>query len=76
MTSIKKVLFLFSLILNLVVNAQLAPGANCGQAGCSTTGNYQNLTGVGSMGTYSCLFSTPNPNWLAIGIGATGSVHL
>jgi gliding motility-associated-like protein len=77
MNNIKRILFSFSLIFNFGINAQgVNPGANCGQAGCSTTGTYQNLTNVASMGTYSCLFSTPNPNWLAIGIGATGSVHL
>jgi gliding motility-associated-like protein len=76
MINIKKVLFSFSLILNLGINAQVAPGANCGQAGCSTSGSYSNLSGVPSMGSYSCLGSTPNANWLAIGIANNGSVHL
>ena len=57
-------------------NAQVSPGVNCDQAGCSTSGSYQNLTGVPSMGTYSCLWSTPNPNWIAIGINTSGSIHL
>lgn len=56
--------------------SQVSPGSSCDQAGCSTAGSYQNLTGVSSMGTYSCLYSTPNPNWIAIGIDSPGSVHL
>lgn len=66
----------FGLLLASIAQAQVSPGASCAQAGCSVSGSYQNLTGVPSMGTYSCLFSTPNPNWLAIGIANSGSIHL
>lgn len=76
MVIIKKILLSLSLFVELSVIAQISPGASCDQAGCSSTGSYQNLTGVSSMGSYSCLSSTPNPNWLAIGIGNSGSVHL
>lgn len=76
MKTIKHTLIGLALFLGLNTNAQVAPGASCSQAGCSISGSYQNLTGTASMGTYSCLYSTPNPNWLAIGIANSGSIHL
>ncbi|MNU73474.1 hypothetical protein D3C71_629560 [compost metagenome] len=76
MKTIKHTLVGLVLFLGLGTTAQVSPGASCPQAGCSIAGSYQNLTGVPSMGTYGCLFSTPNPNWLAIGIGTSGSIHL
>lgn len=69
-------LFLFGFLVATSANAQVSPGSSCQTAGCSTTGSYQNLTGVSSMGSYSCLGSTPNPNWLAIGIAQNGNIHL
>ncbi|MGV3609491.1 MAG: gliding motility-associated C-terminal domain-containing protein [Fluviicola sp.] len=76
MKTIKKTLLALGMLLNLSAFAQLAPGANCGQAGCSTSGSYSSLTGVASMGTFQCLGSTPNANWLAFSIGSNGSIHL
>lgn len=76
MKTLKSILLAGGLFLNMGLMAQVSPGSSCDQAGCSISGSYQNLTGVPSMGTYSCLFSTPNPNWLAIGIGTSGSIHL
>lgn len=73
---LKKIIFLLTMSITLVIDAQVAPGASCAQAGCSTSGSYTNLSGVPSMGSYSCLGSTPNANWLAIGIANNGSVHL
>jgi gliding motility-associated-like protein len=73
---LKKIIFLFMLSFTLMIDAQVNPGASCGQAGCSSSGTYNNLSGVPSMGAYSCLGSTPNANWLAIGIASNGSVHL
>jgi gliding motility-associated-like protein len=61
---------------NGVLFAQVNPGLNCATAGCSVSGSYTNITGTASMGTYDCLFSTPNPNWLAFSIQNTGAVHL
>jgi len=73
-----KKIFLLSLVLSAFqfVSAQVNPGASCAQAGCTTSGSYQNLSGVPSMGSYQCLGSTPNANWLALGIATNGSVHL
>ena len=76
MKTIKKTLFSLGILLNLNAFGQLAPGANCNQAGCSTSGSYASNTGVPSMGSYQCLGSTPNANWLAFSIGTTGSIHL
>ncbi len=76
MKTIKKTLLSLGILLNLNAYAQLAPGANCGQAGCSTSGSYSSNTGVASMGTFQCLGSTPNANWLAFSIGSNGSIHL
>jgi gliding motility-associated-like protein len=65
------------LVMNLTAFAQLVPGVSCDQAGCSTSGSYSsNTSSPSGMGTYSCLYSTPNPNWLAFTIGTSGSVHL
>lgn len=68
--------FISSLILVNNVYAQLNPGANCASAGCSTAGSYTNLTGTTGMGQYSCLYSTPNPNWLAFSISQSGDIHM
>ncbi|WP_343631556.1 gliding motility-associated C-terminal domain-containing protein [Fluviicola sp.] len=76
MKTIKHTLLSLGLLMNLSVLAQLAPGANCNQAGCSTSGSYSSLTGVASMGSFQCLGSTPNANWLAFSIGSNGSIHL
>jgi gliding motility-associated-like protein len=73
---IKQFLIIFILFVNLIIYAQVNPGATCAQAGCSTSGTYTSLTGTPSIGGYSCLGSTPNANWLAIGISTTGSIHL
>lgn len=72
----KKLILIFSLLICLTGITQVAPGATCAQAGCSIAGSYTSASGQPSMGTFSCLGSTPNPNWLAIGIANSGSVHL
>ena len=69
-------ILLFFTWVSFIISVQVNPGNSCDQAGCSVAGSYSNLSGVPSMGQYSCLFSTPNANWLAIGIGTNGSVHL
>jgi gliding motility-associated-like protein len=76
MKIIKKTLLSLGLLLNVTVIAQVSPGSNCNQAGCSIAGSYQNLTGVGSMGNWGCLGSTPNPNWLAFSVATSGNIHL
>lgn len=76
MKTIKNTLLLLGFLVNLNAFAQLSPGVSCATAGCSTAGSYSSNTGVGSMGTYSCLYSTPNANWLAFSIGTSGSIHL
>jgi gliding motility-associated-like protein len=72
----KKIFFVGFLFLTSLLKAQVNPGASCDQAGCSLGGSYANLTGSASMGAYSCLGSTPNANWLALGIANNGNVHL
>ena len=73
-----KKIYLLTLVLSIfqMTFAQVNPGATCAQAGCTTSGSYQNLSGVPSMGAYQCLGSTPNANWLALGIATSGSVNL
>jgi len=73
---IKQFLIFFILLFNTLIYAQVNPGATCAQAGCSTSGTYTSLTGTASIGGYSCLGSTPNANWLALGISTNGSIHL
>lgn len=72
----KKIFFVGVLLFTSLLYAQVNPGISCDQAGCSIAGDYTNLTGTASMGSYSCLSSTPNPNWLALGIGNSGDIHL
>jgi gliding motility-associated-like protein len=73
---IKQFFIIYLLLFYTLIYAQVNPGATCGQAGCSTSGTYTSLTGTASIGGYSCLGSTPNANWLALGISTNGSIHL
>jgi gliding motility-associated-like protein len=73
---IKQFLIIFILFVNLIIYAQVNPGATCGQAGCSTSGTYTSLTGSPTIGQFGCLGATPNANWLALGISTNGSIHL
>ncbi len=51
----------------------------CGTADPFCTGvsyNYCNTTGVASMGTYSCLFTTPNPMWMYLNVSTSGPIDI
>jgi len=72
----KCLLFVLIVFLNFKSLCQLAPGLECGEAGCSTNGTYENSTGIPSMGNWGCLGTTPNANWMSFGISTSGSVHL
>lgn len=67
---------LIIIVLSSVAIGQVNPGASCDQAGCSANGSYPSLTGVPSMGTFGCLGSTPNANWVAIGVSANGNIDI
>lgn len=68
--------FLTGLVLSTISFAQVAPNPTCnGQGSCSTSGSYTNLSGP-SMGSYSCLGSTPNPSWVNFTVSTNGSIHL
>jgi hypothetical protein len=73
---IKQLLIIYFLLFNTLIFTQVNPGATCAQAGCSTSGTYTSLTVTPSIGQYGCLGSTPNANWLALGISTSGSIHL
>jgi gliding motility-associated-like protein len=73
---IKQFFIIYLLLFNTLIYAQVNPGATCAQAGCSTNGTYPSLTATPTIGTYGCLGSTPNANWLALGISTSGSIHL
>lgn len=66
--------FLF-LLFAIKVEAQIVPGNSCGDATCSIQGSYSSQTGSSSMGTFGCLYTTPNANWIAINTTTSGSVH-
>src|SRR5690554_2272009 len=66
---------LLVLLSTLTVRAQITPGDNCDDASCSTQGSYSSQTGSPSMGTFGCLYSTPNANWIAINAQTSGSIH-
>jgi len=67
--------FFITLLLSGQLFSQLNPGTSCETAGCSTSGSYPSNTGVPSMGTFDCLFSTPNANWIAMGIETSGNLN-
>lgn len=73
---IKQFFIIYLILFSTLIKAQVNPGATCAQAGCSTSGTYTNLTGTPSIGQYGCLGTTPNANWLALGISTSGSIHL
>lgn len=65
-------LLLFSAISG---QAQMNPGNSCEEAACSIQGSYSSTQGSSSMGTFGCLYTTPNANWVAINTTTNGSVH-
>lgn len=66
----------FSILLSsITVSAQITPGNSCEDASCSIQGSYSSQTGSGSMGSFGCLYSTPNANWIAINTVTSGSLH-
>lgn len=56
--------------------SQINPGATCEDAGCSEAGSYPSLTDTPDMGSFDCLGTTPNPNWIAVGIDNPGNLTL
>src|SRR5690554_7093040 len=66
--------FLF-LLFAIKVEAQIVPGNSCEDATCSIQGSYSSQTSSSSMGTFGCLYTTPNANWIAINTTTSGSVH-
>lgn len=77
MKSLKSILFFCStLFLGFVSTAQVGNGSSCDQANCSTGGTYPSIVGQPSLGQFGCLYSTPNPYWVAINITEPGNVHL
>lgn len=63
------------LFFSLTINAQITPGNTCADATCSIQGSYSSQTGSPTMGSFGCLYSTPNANWIAIHTTTDGSVH-
>lgn len=77
MNKLKNILSVVVVLATFHSHAQVSPGTSCATAGCSMSGTYSNQGFTSpSMGQYGCLYSTPNPGWLALGIGTSGSVHL
>ncbi|MDR0803321.1 gliding motility-associated C-terminal domain-containing protein [Fluviicola sp.] len=82
MKTVQYILVVAGFFFSTIAQTQVNPGNACSQAGCSVSGAYANGNGPGgpnnapSMGTYGCLFSTPNASWLALGIQSNGDVHL
>jgi len=50
------------------------PGTSCDQANCTEGGTYPSITGQPSMGQYGCLYSTPNPYWIAVQVTQAGNI--
>ncbi|WP_162126508.1 T9SS-dependent choice-of-anchor J family protein [Flavobacterium phycosphaerae] len=62
---------------NVTFNLCVATIPNCSSAIplCGLT-NYQNMTGVSSIGAKGCLTTTPNPSFFSLRVGSTGPIHL
>lgn len=75
-----KTLKLFQFIAILLVSSslygQISPGTSPCTSNCTTSGSYPSGTGTAGMGSWGCLGSTPNPNWVAIGAGSNGTITL
>lgn len=50
------------------------PGSSCDEANCTMGGSYPSITGQPSMGQYGCLYSTPNPYWVAVNVTSNGNI--
>jgi len=75
-----KTLRIFQFIVLLLVSSslygQISPGTTPCNSSCATSGSYPSGTGTAGMGSWNCLGSTPNPNWVAIGAGSNGLITL
>lgn len=71
-----RIVFIITLLIGNFSFSQINPGSTCDEAGCSISGSYPSLTNIPDMGTYDCLFTTPNPNWIAIGVQSAGNIQL
>jgi gliding motility-associated-like protein len=75
-----KTLRIFQFIVLLLVSSslygQISPGTTPCNSSCTTSGSYPSGTGTSGMGSWNCLGSTPNPNWVAIGAGSNGLITL
>jgi uncharacterized repeat protein (TIGR01451 family) len=68
---------IYSLQLQAFANCNIA--YTCSQANslCSTLGTvFNNTTNVSSIGSYGCLFTTPNPTWFYLPISQAGTINL
>jgi gliding motility-associated-like protein len=68
--------FILTFFVGLFASAQVGNGSSCVQANCTSGGTYPSIIGQPSMGTYGCLYSTPNPYWVAINVVEPGNIHL
>ena len=75
--SIKRLLaiILFSLLAKSY-SQTIAPGCAAASAFCAGSSglNFPSVTGVASVGSYSCLFTQPNPSWYFLQISQSGPV--
>nr|WP_294859387.1 gliding motility-associated C-terminal domain-containing protein [uncultured Fluviicola sp.] len=75
-----KTLRIFQFIVLLLVSSslygQISPGTTPCNSSCATSGSYPSGTGTSGMGSWACLGSTPNPNWVAVGAGSNGLITL
>ena len=53
----------------------VAQPPGCEDAQCNVQENYPPVIGQPSYGTYGCLYTTPNPMWIALNINSPGNVH-
>ncbi|AEA42516.1 gliding motility-associated C-terminal domain-containing protein [Fluviicola taffensis] len=68
--------FIALLLASSSIFGQITPGTAPCTSTCTTSGSYPSGTGTSGMGSWGCLGSTPNPNWVAIGAGSNGYISL
>ena len=67
---------IFSILFATSYSQTLAPGCSGALPFCAGSSgiNFPSVTGVPSVGNYSCLFSQPNPSWYYLQISQSGPV--
>ena len=76
MKTIRIFQFIVLLLVGSSLYGQITPGNSPCTSNCAVSGSYPSGTGTAGSGSWGCLGSTPNPNWVAIGAASNGYISL